>query len=319
VVDSIVICSRMKIFFKILQYTFKFLASIFSKLGAQYTYTKLYKYLMRYKLYSIIYKPLKFIFNNIIYLIKLSSAIIAILSLFNISLFYYNFDAIDSINDLINEVINYIKALYKKWISDDEDEEITEPIDFFHYRKDIKVIEKSIQQSSNSSYWILPLMIIGGTVLYFYNPHINLEEIINPAISKIEAKLPENFPITFVTGTFIYKFITISITYITGYKLTDDDDNSDRPQFNATYREDLNYLRSFKPKEVNKTYSPTDELSNEEKDEIAAYFSKEEEDTPKASASNLPNCPPYIENPFKKIKIIPYSQNSSEIRIEDWE
>lgn len=76
----------MKLTLKILKFFFKSLATIFSKIGAKYTYTKLFKYLMKYKIISIIYRPLKYIFNNIIYLIKLTSAIIAILSLFNISL-----------------------------------------------------------------------------------------------------------------------------------------------------------------------------------------------------------------------------------------
>jgi hypothetical protein len=95
----------MKILLKFLQYIFKFLASMFYKLGAQYTYTKLYKYLMKYKFISIIYKPLKFIFKNIIYFIKLSSAIIAILSLLNISLFYYNLYIIDEAISYINNII----------------------------------------------------------------------------------------------------------------------------------------------------------------------------------------------------------------------
>lgn len=83
-------------------------------MDAQYTYTKLYKYLMKYKFISIIYKPLKFIFNNVIYFIKLSSAIIAILSLFNISLFYYNFDIIDEITNYINDIIGYIKKIISR-------------------------------------------------------------------------------------------------------------------------------------------------------------------------------------------------------------
>jgi hypothetical protein len=298
----------MKILFKFLQYIFKFLASIFSKLGAQYTYTKLYKYFMKYKFISIIYKPLKFIFNNIIYFIKLSSAIIAILSLFNISLFYFNFDVIDSIDELINEVINYIKALYKKWFCDEEDE-ISEPIDFFHYRKNIKVIEKSIQQSSNNSYWILPLMIIGYGTLYYFNPNINLDLIVN----HIDAKIPSDFPKTFVAGTFIYKFIIITLSYFTGDNLIpftgDEGSLSDEDKKNI--KEIIRNCTS--------TYSPTDELNVEERSDFEAYFSKDEDKTPKALSSNLPEGPPHIENPFKKIKIIPYSPTSSEIKIEDWD
>jgi len=131
---------------------------------------------MKYKFISILYKPLKFIFNNIIYLIKLSSAIIAILSLFNISLLYYNFDILNEAINLINNVINYIKNLISKWVSNDEDDETSEPVDFLTYRKKIKVIEQNIQHPTNNSYWILPLMIIGYGAIYYYNPHSNLEE-----------------------------------------------------------------------------------------------------------------------------------------------
>jgi hypothetical protein len=46
---------------KFIQFLFKFLATIFSKLGAQYTYTKLFKSLMKYKIISILYDLIKFI------------------------------------------------------------------------------------------------------------------------------------------------------------------------------------------------------------------------------------------------------------------
>ena len=84
----------MKLFFKkkSLQFLFKFLATIFSKIGANHTYNKLFKYLMSYKIISLIWKPMKFVFTNIIYFIQLGGAIIAILSLFNISLIYLNFE-----------------------------------------------------------------------------------------------------------------------------------------------------------------------------------------------------------------------------------
>jgi hypothetical protein len=99
---------------KVLQYIFKFLASIFSKLGAKYTYNRLFKNLMKYKLISILYYPMNFILSNIIYFIKLASAIIAILSLFNLSLLYYDFAIIDETTKWINEVLTYIKFLINK-------------------------------------------------------------------------------------------------------------------------------------------------------------------------------------------------------------
>jgi len=306
----------MKILFKSLQYIFKLLASIFSKMGAQYTYTKLYKYLIRYKFIFIIYKPLKFIFNNIIYFIKLASAIMAILSLFNFSLFYYNFDIIDSINDLINNFINYIKTLYNNWFGNKE-YEISEPVEFLSYRKNIKVIDKTIQHPTNNSYWILPLMIVGYGAIYYYNPHINLEEIINPVISKFDDKISSDYVTTFVTGTFIYKFITASISYVTGYKLNpftgDDGSLSDEDRKNIK-----EIITNYKGAS---TYSPTENLTAEEKEEYNTLFPKEEDlNTPKATTSKLPSGnPPLNENPFKKIKIIQYSPNSSEIKIEDWE
>jgi hypothetical protein len=93
---------KINFILKFFQYIFKFLASIFSKLGAQYSYTKLIRYLMRYKLISILWKPLKYVLSNLIYFIKLAGAIMAILSLFNISLLYYNFDILTEVNDIIN-------------------------------------------------------------------------------------------------------------------------------------------------------------------------------------------------------------------------
>jgi predicted PurR-regulated permease PerM len=99
---------------------------------------------MKYKFLSIIYKPMKYIFNNIIYLIKLSSTIITILSLFNISSIYYSFDIIEEFTNLIDNIINYIKNLINKWLY--KEDETPEPIEILHYRKEIKVIEKSIQK-----------------------------------------------------------------------------------------------------------------------------------------------------------------------------
>jgi len=320
----------MKILLKLLQYILKFLASILSKLGAQYTYTKLYKRLMKYKFIFIIYKPLMFIFSNIIYFIKLSSVIIAIFSLFNISLFYYNFDVINEVNDLIMSIINWFKALLSKWFSNDE-EEISEPVDFFttKKRKEFKVIEKTIQQASNNSYWVLPLMIIGYGALYYYNPHINLELFINPVVSKIEDQIPENLPITFITGTFIYKFITVSISYVTGYNFiehTEDEPKSNEDDTKPIENYDLTSTarNDFINKDKSR-YSPIDSLSLREQAEFEAYFPKIEDDmqTPKASVSKLPettsseNTPLMKENPFNKIKIIPYSKESSEIKLEE--
>lgn len=96
---------------KFLQFTFKFLASFFSKIGAKYTYTKLYKYFMKYKLIYIFYKPLKYIISNFIYFIKLASAIITIFSLFNLSIIYFDFDILNETYNIINKVIKYIKIL----------------------------------------------------------------------------------------------------------------------------------------------------------------------------------------------------------------
>jgi hypothetical protein len=77
-------------------------------------------------------------------------------------------------------------------------------------------------------------MLIGYGTLYYCNPNINLEETINPLLNKIECKLPANFPTTFIMGSFISKFLAVSITYITGYKLSREDSNSnDRPSNNV--------------------------------------------------------------------------------------
>lgn len=78
---------------KLLQYILKFIAAIFYKIAAQHTYTKLWKYFMKHKFLSLIYKPLKYLFTNFIYLIELASEIIAVFSLFN----------------KVIKVINYIK------------------------------------------------------------------------------------------------------------------------------------------------------------------------------------------------------------------
>lgn len=101
----------MKIILKFIQFIFKTLALIFSKIGAKYTYTKLWKYFIKHKWLYILYKPLKYIITNFIYFIKLASAIIAVFSLFNLSIIYYDYDILNEINDLVNKVIRYIRLL----------------------------------------------------------------------------------------------------------------------------------------------------------------------------------------------------------------
>ena len=96
---------------KFLQYLLKFIAAIFSKIAAQHTYTKLWKYFMKYKIFFVIYKPLKYLFTNFIYFIKLASAILAIFSLFNLSIIYYDYDILNEINTLVNNIIKYIRLL----------------------------------------------------------------------------------------------------------------------------------------------------------------------------------------------------------------
>jgi len=80
----------MKIILKYIQFTFKFLTSVFYKIGAQHTYNKFFKFFMKYRFFFINYKTLKLIFTNFRDFIELASAIIAVFSLFN-------------------KVINYIK------------------------------------------------------------------------------------------------------------------------------------------------------------------------------------------------------------------
>jgi len=188
---------------------------------------------MKYKIISLIYKPLKFILSNLILFIKLATAIIAILSLSNISIIYCNFDIMNETNNYIINIINYIKKIISEWFSNEEDDEISEPKDFLSNRKEIKVIDKTIQQSSNS-YWILPLMILGYATIYYYNPYSNLEEILEPVLNKIDSKISYKDPTVFITGTIIYKFITVSITYITGYDLNifKGDDPSEEDKLN---------------------------------------------------------------------------------------
>lgn len=103
---------------------------------------------MKYKFILALFKIIKFISSNIIYCFKVVSAIMVILSIFNISLLYCDFNILDEINNLINQIINYFKNLYLKLFNKDEDVEIDEPIDFFQIKsskKEIKIIEKTVQ------------------------------------------------------------------------------------------------------------------------------------------------------------------------------
>jgi hypothetical protein len=59
-------------------------------------------------------------------------------------------------------------------------------------------------------------MIIGYATIYYYNPHLKLDDILEPVLNKIENKLPIEYPTVFVSGIFTYKFITIALSYLTG-------------------------------------------------------------------------------------------------------
>jgi hypothetical protein len=205
---------------KLIQYILKIIASIISKIAAQHTYIKLWKYFMKFKIIFIIYKPLKNLFTNFIYLIKLAGAIIAVFSLFNISIIYYDYDILNEINDLVNKAIRYIRLLYNKWFGIEDIDEIEDPIDFFQYKKEVKVIDKVANQFPNNSYWIIPLMLTIPILYYYFNPQININEIIEPVIepitNKIEKYLPKEYFTIFVGCTFIHKFIIIGISYLTG-------------------------------------------------------------------------------------------------------
>lgn len=179
---------------------------------------------MKYKIISILYNPFKIIFNNLIFILKLAGIILSIFSLFNLSLLHFNYDIIEMFNNYINEVVKWIKNLISKWY--DEEEEIYEPREFIYpkSRKEIKIIEKTIQTSSQL--WAIPFIIIGGVALFCFNPDIN--GIIEPIINKIEEKMPVNYG-AFVSGIFTYKIITFTFSKITGFKFGNDnpDDNPD--------------------------------------------------------------------------------------------
>ena len=170
---------------------------------------------------------------------------------------------------IIYSLLNYVKNLISKYLYNDEDEDISEPKDFLCYRKDIKAIDKNIP---NNSYWIFPLILIGYVGLYYYNPHLNLDEYLKPVINQIEDKLPVNFPTTVVTGTFIYKFITASITYITGYDLNifkGDDSLNDDDKSNI--KEIISNLKG-KLKD-----SSTDLLNTDEREDLEIFFKEIDE------------------------------------------
>jgi len=315
----------MKIILKILQYLLKTIAALLSKISAQHTYTKLWKYICKNKFLFVIYKPLKYLFTNFIYFIKLASAIIAILSLFNLSIIYYDYDILNEINELVNKIINYIRLLWNKWLGNKE-EDIEEPIDFFYYKKEVKVIQKAVEQNTNNSYWIIPIMLAVPIIYYYFNPQVNINEILDPIIepvtNKIEEYLPKEYFTIFVGCTFIHKFIIIGLSYLTGEDLnifTDDNPKPDEPKFtsgiNSEYRKDLQELLN---KGKRNNYSPMDDLNPEEREEYEALFTKEEE-TPKASTSKLPPEIPLIENPFKKVSKYDKSPiDSSQIKTEVW-
>jgi hypothetical protein len=136
-------------------------------------------------------------------------------------------------------------------------------------------------------------MIISGAALYYYNPQLNLEEFITPVLSNIEDKIPQDYPIIFVTGTFLYKFITLSIKYITRPKPNEDEskpNEDDNPNLlTPSARKDLeDFINNHKHKS---RYSPKNDLNNDEKEDFENFFSEENTDTPKASSSKLPDIP----------------------------
>lgn len=147
-------------------------------------------------------------------------------------------------------------------------------------------------------------MIEGYGAIYYFNPSLNVEEIINPVISKFEDKIPSNYVTTFVTGTFIYKFITVSISYITGYKLNpftgDGDSLSDEDRKNI--REIISNYKGVS------NYYPTESLADAKEDYETLFLKEDDLNTPKASNSKLPepinyeNRPLMEENPFKNYR-----------------
>lgn len=160
-------------------------------------------------------------------------------------------------------------------------------------------------------------MLIGYGALVYFNPQIN-PEVIDPIFEKIEDKLPEGFPITTVSAMFIYKFITVIITYTTGYKFIFDE-NPRPPEeptlFTDSERrslQDFRWGRMYKPEDIGrpetKTFSPTDDLSEDAQDEVNDLFSiSENVETPRINTINLPpinseNRPNLGNSPFSRTR-----------------
>nr|YP_010137132.1 hypothetical protein KYW48_mgp11 [Tylopilus plumbeoviolaceoides]QWM97171.1 hypothetical protein [Tylopilus plumbeoviolaceoides] len=337
----------MKTFLKIIQYILKFIAYILYKVSAKYTYTKIFKQLMKYKIISLIYKPLKLIFTNFLYLFKLITAIIVVLSLFNVSLIYYNFDIIDEATNIINSIINWFKTLYFTWFPNEDIEDIPEPKDFLINKKESKIIEKSVQHSKNN-YWIIPLIIIGYGAIYYYNPQ--LMETLQPILNKTDEILPDKTISISIVGIFIYKGLIFAITHLTGYDLNifigdDKPSEEDLTQgIENQFRNDSDsepllltdnerraieaYQRSIKDQweaERNnreRSFSPTNNLDTKYLDEIKELFPKEDDlESPKASTSKLTNInenrPINVSNPIKKVKCRQFDLSS--VKFEDWD
>ena len=169
---------------------------------------------------------------------------------------------------------------------------------------------------------------------YYFNPQININEIIEPiiepTISKIEEYFPKGYATIFVSGTIIYNFITVTLSNITGYNLnifTDDNPKPDDSKFKSAivseYKKDLQELLN---KRERSNYDLADSLSLEAKEEFESLFPMEDNlETPKASTSKLPetisdkNELPMIENPFKKMgKYDKSIIDSTKVKTEDW-
>ena len=196
-------------------------------------------------------------------------------------------------------------------------------------------MKKAIEQSPNNSYWIIPLMIIAPIAFYYFNPQVNINEIIEPIIepitNKIEEYLPKNYFTIFISCTFIHKFIIIGLSCITKEDLnifTDDNPKPDDSKFKSAivseYKKDLQELLN---KRERSNYDLADSLSLEAKEEFESLFPMEDNlETPKASTSKLPetisnkpDMPMIGENPFnKKGKFDKSIIDSTKVKTEDW-
>jgi hypothetical protein len=175
-------------------------------------------------------------------------------------------------------------------------------------------------------------MIITPIAFYYFNPQVNINEIIEPVIepisNKIEEYLPKEYFTIFISCTFIHKFIIIGLSYITKEDLnifTDDNPKPDDSKFTSgIVSEYKRNLQEFLNKRNN--YDPADSLSSEEKEEYESLFPMEDNlETPKASTSKLPETIsdkpelPMIENPYKKIgKFDKNIIDSAKVKTEDW-